>query len=177
MNFKSIRQLAVAAAWSVAVLAPSMAAASVSQQLATGLAISGPTVVSFKLLTDDSALFTLFVTEPGNVLVAPTNVTLSTTTGSILTLSAPYATGGAVSAFYDLTAGEYALSFDVAATGGMFTLNVSTDSGAITQLNGSGMVPEPGSVALVLAGLGVAGMLGRRRLGHGKGYAVPTYTA
>jgi PEP-CTERM motif len=169
----SIRKVALAAALSWGAMGASQAL-----EVDSGSNMMGTTVVSFKMLSAGTGLFTLSLADSAGALVAPTGVSLSATTGSFSVVSPPGGTPGAVSVVYSMSAGEFGLSFDSSFTGGTFTVNVSDNlTGVLVPLSTSTPVPEPESVALVLAGLGVAGMLGRRRLGHGNGYAVPTYTA
>jgi PEP-CTERM motif len=169
----SIRKVVLASALSLGAMGASHAF-----EVESGGNMGGTTVVSFKMLSAGTGLFTLSLTDSLNVLVAPTGVSLSATTGTFSVVSPPDGTPGTTSVFYSMSAGEFALSFVSSFSGGNFTVNVSDNlTGVLVPLSVSTTVPEPESVALVLAGLGVAGMLGRRRLGHGKGYAVPTYTA
>jgi PEP-CTERM motif len=171
----SVRQLAVAAALSLG-----FAGATQAFTVAQGSAVAGTTTVSFKMGASGTGLFTLELLDSLGALVAPTGVTLTvlptTPSASFSVVSAPGGTSGAVSAIYSMTAGEFGLSFTSSFTGGSFSVKASNNlSGTLSPLSINSPVPEPESVALVLAGLGVAGMLSRRRLGHG--HAVPTYTA
>jgi PEP-CTERM motif len=146
--------------------------------LATGNTVAGTTTFSFKMLSSSLGQFDVFLTSPSGQF-APTAVGIEDAFGMPLVPVLIGGTSQMTTLVTPLGMGEYSLTFVSSFTGGTFTIQGESNltSSVLVPLSTSTPVPEPESVALVLAGLGVAGMLGRRRLGHGNGYAVPTYTA
>jgi hypothetical protein len=153
-----------------AVLALGVLGSAQAADVDTGsLSLFGNNTVTFTLLADAaSASFTARIKPSAGGQYAPTSFALfsgtSTTpvsfVGSNPILGNP---GSWALAFSGLTAGEYTLEFDTPYTSGSYKVTTSLSSSSYT-LGSSTPVPEAGVLAMALAGVGVLGLMGRRRM-------------
>lgn len=147
-----IRSAALGALLAAGAMSQAVAAATVIDS--DSIAAFTPDSFSFNLASDSFASFTATVRNGSNVPVKPLSFDLYSGT----TLIAASSSLGSISTnntYSNLLAGMYTLKFESSVAG---TYKITQGTGvAVTA------VPEPESIALALAGIGVAGTLLRRR--------------
>jgi PEP-CTERM motif len=124
--------------------------------------LGGTTSVTFQTLSGvRSASF--FVSTPGVML---SSLTLTPDGDAAFAVSPLLLLGSGTLSIRNLVANTYyTLAFTAPAAGASFEVTTSMGDTSYSVLNPSSQVPEAGSVVMALAGLGVLGLLGRRRLG------------
>ncbi len=146
-----------------AVVGTLVAVAAVGAQaapLASGTLFAGTTAITFEALSGGSKTFSVFLTDGSNQF-APLTLELyqgATPVSGLLTTTAGAASLTGASITTGLT---YTLSFTTLASSGSFVATTSLASFSTPSIT---PVPEAGAVAMALAGIGVLGLLGRRKV-------------
>lgn len=135
--------------------------------LGTGSNVPGTTSLTFTMSVTSGAQFGVFLTD-GLMQFAPDSVALYAGASVIpmATSSTPISLpGGTLLSFASLQSGQsYTLEFDTTMSTGTFNVVTSLASSSFSTPVVSSPVPEASSLALAFAGLGVLGLLGRRKL-------------
>jgi hypothetical protein len=133
------------------------------------LSFFGSNTVTFTLVADTAtASFTARIKPSAGGQYAPTSFALfsGTSTTPVASVGSNQILGNPGSwalSFSGLTGGEYTLEFDTPYTLGTYKLSTSLVNGSYS-LGSSTTVPEAGVLVMALAGVGVLGLMGRRRM-------------
>jgi hypothetical protein len=146
-----------------AVVGTLMVAGAVSAQaatLASGSLLAGTTSITFQALSSGTKMFAVSLFD-GPTQFAPLDLDLYLGASPVACTLVPTA-GGLLLTGASIVSGQtYTLSFSTLANAGSFTATTSLASFSTPSITS---VPEAGVLAMALAGVGVLGLMGRRRM-------------
>jgi MYXO-CTERM domain-containing protein len=157
-----MKQISIKALAAVTAALCMVGGAQAASTMGSGSLLAGTSTLTFELLSGASSRGTFSVyTTPGVTL---SSLTLTPDGGAPFAVAPVTQSGFSALQLRGLVVGEYyTLAFTSPSAGGTFSISTTLASGSYDVISSTTPVPEAGTLALALAGLGVLGFLGRRR--------------